>query len=134
MMAKQDIVPGKVIKLSNKQFTIEKDQASEVDLEIDMLVDGNYEVDKLKLDGLPTEFPQPDGKSIPIVWYNNFSIKLDSQYVKQIYKVTIPGLSKRAESILVIYDNTNGLYEYKGNIVDDTIELTDGDPGVGHAP
>jgi hypothetical protein len=133
-MAKQEKVPGKVKKESDKKFKVEKDKASEVDIDIDMLVDGNYEVDKLRLDGLPTEFPQPDGKSILIVWYNNFSIKLNSQYVKQAYKVKIPGVSKRGDQILVVYDNTNGLSEYKGSIVDDTIELNDGDPGIGHAP
>ena len=133
-MAKQNKVPGKVKKESDKKFKVEKDKTSEVDIDIDMLVDGNYEVDKLALNGLPTEYPQPDGKSIPIVWYNNFSIKLNGQYVKQTYKVKISGVSKRGDSILVIYDNTKGLHEYKGSIVDDTIELPDGDPGIGHAP
>ena len=133
-MAKQEKVPGKVKKESDKKFKVEKDKSSEVDIDIDMLVDGHYEVDKLSLNGLPTEFPQPDGKSIPIVWYNNFSIKLNSQYVKQAYKVKISGISQRGDSILVIYDNTKGLYEYEGNIVDDSIQLNDGDPGIGHAP
>lgn len=137
-MAKPEkiVVPDKVRrdKNNNKKFKIEKgNQPNEVDIEIDILGTGNYDVDKLKVDDVEKEYPQmPDGK--PIRWLNNFSIKQNGRYIQQTYKVTIPGLSKRGDSILVIYSEADGLYPYQGKIDGDTFELSDGDPATGMSP
>ena len=137
-MAKPEkiVAPDKVRKdkNNNKKFKIEKgNQPNEVDIEIDILGTGNYDVDKLKVDDVEKEYPQmPDGK--PIRWLNNFSIKQNGRYIQQTYKVTIPGLSKRGDSILVIYSEADGLYPYQGKIDGDTFELSDGDPATGMSP
>ena len=131
-MAEQNkvVVPGKVQKDSNRKFKIRKDKTDEVDVDVEILEDGNYEVDKLSIDGLPTHMF--DGTAIR--WLNNFSIKKNGQYINQRYKVTIPGLSARGNSRLVIFDGNGDPYYYTGAIVNDTFELTDGDPGTGMAP
>ena len=137
-MAKPEkvVVPDKVRrdKNNNKKFKIEKgNQPNEVDIEIDTLGTGNYDVEKLKVDDLEKEYPQmPDGKAIR--WLNNFSIKQNGKYINQTYKVTIQDLSNRGSSILVIYSDARGLYAYDGTIEDDTFELTDGDPATGMSP
>lgn len=133
-MAKQASVPGKVQKLSNTRFRIEADGPGEVDVDLDLLVDGNYEVDKLETNTLPTNMPPPE--NTPIRWFNNFSIKQDGQYINQRYLVTIPDLlTLLGKSKLVIYSDTHDpkLYDY-GTITSDTFELTDGDPGSGGSP
>lgn len=133
-MAKQASVPGKVQKLSKTRFKIEADGPGEVDVDLDLLVDGNYEVDKLETTTLPTNMPPPE--NTPIRWFNNFSIKQDGQYINQRYLVTIPGLvTLLGKSKLVIYSDTHDpkLYDY-GAITGDTFELTDGDPGSGGSP
>ena len=126
-------VPGKVQKdkNNNKKFKVEKgDQPNEVDIEIEVVDDGDYEVDKLQMQGLPTQI-----NGTAIRWFNNFSIKhKGGGYINQRYKVTIPGLSNRGSSRLVIYNGKGVLSYYEGTIVGDTFELTDGDPGVGSSP
>ena len=124
------VVPGKVQKDSNRKFKIKKDKTGEVDTDIEILEEGNYEVDKLSVDGLPTNMY--DGN--PIRWFNNFAIKKNGQYINQKYKVTIPGISNLAGSRLVIFDGNGDPYYYTGAIVDDTFELTDGDPATGGSP
>lgn len=121
-------------KDNNKKFKIEKgNQPNEVDIEIDILGTGNYDVEKLKVDSVEKEYPQmPDGTKIR--WLNNFSIKQNGKYINQTYKVTIPGLSNRGSSVLVIYSESRGLYAYDGTIDGDTFELTDGDPATGMSP
>lgn len=126
-MADKIVVAGKVDRLSNRKFRVEKDKPSEIEAEIDLVEDGDYEVEKLSVDGLPTHMP--DGTSIR--WFNNFAIKKNGEYIKQRYFVTIKGLSS---SKVVIVDGNGNLYYYPGEVKDDTIELTDGDPGVGGAP
>ena len=124
------VIPGKVQKDSNRKFKIKKDKTSEVDTDIEILEEGNYEVDKLSVDGLPTNMY--DGN--PIRWFNNFAIKKNGQYINQKYKVTIPGISNLGSSRLVIFDGNGDPYYYTGAIVNDTFEMTDGDPGVGGSP
>jgi hypothetical protein len=130
---KQRPVPGKVQKDKNnrKKFKVEKgDQPDEVDVEIDVVDDGDYEVEKLQVQGLPTHID-----NIRIHWFNNFSVKhKGGDFINQRYKVTIPGLSNRGSSRLVIYDRKGGLYYYQGTIEGDTFELMDGDPSAGQAP
>jgi len=122
------VVPGKVQKDSNRKFKIKKDKASEVDVDIEIEEDGDYQVDKFSVDGLPTQMY--DGKTIR--WFNNFGIKKNGQYINQKYKVTIPGLvNLLGSSMLVIFDGNGDPYYYTGAIVNDTFELTDGDPGLG---
>jgi hypothetical protein len=73
-----------------------------------------------------------DGTAIR--WFNNFAIKKNGQYINQKYKVMIAGLSNSGNSRIVIFDGNGNPYYYTGDVVNDTIELTDGDPGVGMAP
>jgi hypothetical protein len=126
-MQNKIVVPGKVDRLGKTKFRIKKDKASETDAEIDIVEDGDYEVEKLSVNGLPTHMP--DGTAIR--WLNNFAIKKNGQYIKQRYFVTIKGLSSSRVAIL---DGNGNLDYYSGSIKDDTIELTEGDPGVGSAP
>jgi hypothetical protein len=124
------VVSGRVQKNSSKKFKIRKEKDSEIDADIEIVDDGDYEVDKLSVDSLPTNMN--DGT--PIRWFNNFAIKKNGQYINQKYKVTIPGVSNLGKSRLVIFDGNGNPYYYTGAIVNDTFELTDGDPGVGGAP
>jgi len=129
-MQNKVVIPGKVQKDSNKKFKVKKDKNSEVDIDIEIEQDGNYEVEKLSVDGLPAAMG--DGTSIR--WLNNFAIKKNGQYINQKYKVTIPGLSNRGSSRLVILSGEKDPYYYTGVITGDTFELTDGDPAGGMAP
>lgn len=124
------VVPGKVDKSSNRNFKIRKDKASEVDVDVEIEEDGDYTVEKLSVDGLPEKMY--DGTIIR--WLTNFAIKKNGQYINQRFKVTIPGLSNRGTSRLVIFDGNGNPYYYTGDIVGDTFELTDGDPAGGMAP
>jgi hypothetical protein len=129
-MQKKVVIPGKVDKLSNRQFKIKKDKTSERDTEIEIGEDGTYEVEKLSVDGLPVKMT--DGTSIR--WFNNFAIKKNGQYIKQKFKVKISGLSTMGGSRIVIYKGSGDPYYYAGSVTNDTIELSDGDPAVGGAP
>jgi len=131
-MANQNkvVVSGKVEKNNNKKFKIKKHKGTEVDVDIEIVDDGNYEVDKLSIDGLPTTMP--DGTAIE--WFNNFSVKQNGLHIKQKYKVKIAGISNMGKSKLVILDSTGVPYYYKGTIADDTFELNDGDPAAGGSP
>ena len=133
-MAEQNkvVVPGKVQKDNNKKFKIKKDKDSEVDVDVEILEDGDYQVDKLSVDGLPTHMKNGNGNGPEIHWLNNFAIKKNGQYINQKYKVTIPGFSNMGYR-LVIFDGNGDPYYYTGAIVNDTFELTDGDPGIGGA-
>ena len=131
-MANQEknVIQGKVQKESNRKFKIKKDKDSEVDVDVEILEDGDYQVDKLSVDGIPTHMY--DGN--PIHWFNNFAIQKNGQYINQRYRVTIPGISNLGKSRLVIFDGNGDPYYYTGQVVNDTFELTDGDPAVGNAP
>jgi hypothetical protein len=133
-MANQNkvVIPGKVQKDSKlrKKFRINKHKDNEVDIDIEIDEDGNYEVDKLSIDGLPATMH--DGH--PIIWFNNFAVKKNGQYIKQKYKITIPGISSMGKAKLVIFDGNGDPYYYTGTIVNDTFEMTDGDPAFGRAP
>ena len=131
-MANQEkkVIQGKVQRESNRKFKIKKDKDSEVDVDIEILEDGDYVVEKLSVDGLPAQMY--DGN--PIRWFNNFAIQKNGQYINQRYRVTIPGISNLGKSRLVIFDGNGDPYYYTGAIVDDTFELTDGDPATGSAP
>ena len=124
------VVPGRVQKSNNKKFKIQKDKATEVDVDIEIDEEGDYQVDKLSVDGLPTHMYDGNG----INWFNNFAIKKNGQYINQKYKITIPGISSMAPKRLVIFDGNGDPYYYTGAIVNDTFELTDGDPAVGNSP
>lgn len=126
-MQKKIVIPGKVDRLTNRKFKIKKDKTSESDAEVDIAEGGDYEVEKLSVDELPTHMK--DGTAIR--WFNNFAIKKNGQYINQRYSVTIAGLSSVN---VVICDRSGEPYYYKGSVKDDTIELTDGDPGIGGAP
>lgn len=128
-MQNKVIIPGKVEKdkSNNKKFKIKKDKASESDIEVEVRESGDYDVEKLSVDGLPDKMP--DGT--PIRWFNNFQIKKNGQVIKEKYFVKIPdgGVSR-----LVIVDSKGEPYYYAGEIKNNTIELTDGDPGAGWGP
>jgi len=131
-MAQQykNVVDGKVVKNSNKKYKIKKNEQTEMDIDIEIEDDGDYQVDKLSIAGLPSAMN--DGNAIR--WYNNFAIKKNGQYINQKYKVTISGISNLGNSKLVIFDGNGDPYYYTGSITDDTFELTDGDPAVGVSP
>lgn len=124
------VVSDKVQKNGSKNFKIKKEKIYELELDIDIEEDGEYTVEKLSVDGLPTHMQ--DGN--PIHWFNNFAIKKNGQYINQPFKVKIPGISNLGSSKLVIYDGNGDPYYYTGAVSDDTFELTDGDPAVGQAP
>ncbi len=128
-MQNKIVVPGKVKKEkdNNKKYKIEKEKGSESDITIDIVEDGDYEVEKLSVDGLPEKMV--DGN--PIKWINNFSVKKNGQYINQRFFVTIPDIGS---SRLIIYDGNGNPYYYTGEIKNNKFELTDGDPAVGHYP
>ena len=128
-MENKVVVPGKVKKdKSNpKKYKVKKDKTSESDIDIEVTGDGDYEVEKLSVDGLPDKMP--DGSTIS--WFNNFFIKKNGAVIKEKYYVTIPDPGK---SWIVILDSTGEPYYYGGKVKDYTIELTDGDPGIGKSP
>jgi hypothetical protein len=129
-MQNKNVISGKVQKVDNRKFKIKKDKDSEVDIDIEIEEDGDYEVQKLSIEGLAATMY--DGT--PIRWFNNFAIKKNEQYINQRFKVTLPGLSNRGASRLVIFDGNGNPYYYTGDIVGDTFELTDGDPAIGNGP
>ena len=138
-MANQNkkVIPGKVQKdsKSNKKFKIKKDKDSEVDIDIEIEDEGDYTVEKLSIDDLDTHLA--DGTEIK--WFNNFAVKKGNNYINQPYKIRIPGISslRAANRNLVIQDgnsNNGKAYIFTGPIIDDTIDFSDGDPGMGAAP
>jgi len=124
------VINGKVQKSSSKKFKIKADKNTEVDIDIEIEDDGDYDVEKMSIDGLPATMH--DGTAI--TWFNNFGVKKNGQYINQKYKIKIPGISNMGNSKLVIFDGNGDPYYYTGAIVDDTFELTDGDPATGRAP
>lgn len=128
-MQNKVVVPGKVKKDkdNNKKYKIEKDKASESDITIDIVDDGDYEVEKLSVEGLPANMT--DGN--PITWINNFAIKKNGQYINQRFFVTIPNIGS---SKLIIFDGNGNPYYYTGEIKNNRFELTDGDPAIGQWP
>ena len=119
------VVQGKVEKHSNKKFKVKAHKKTEVDIDIEIDNEGEYEVEKLSIDNLPTTI---NGNKI--TWLNNFAIKEAGNYINQPYKVRIPGIGNKR--VVLLDNNSNGNpYYYTGPIVNDTIELSDGDPGIG---
>jgi hypothetical protein len=114
-------------KANNRIYKIKSVKDSEFDLTVELTGDGDYMVEKLSLEGLPTSMN--DGK--PIRWLNNFSIKKNGQHINERFFVTIPHIE---DSRLVIYDGNGNPYYYTGEIKNNTFELTDGDPAVGRVP
>jgi hypothetical protein len=125
-MQNKVVVPGKVEKDkdNHKKHTIKANKSDELDLTIELTGDGEYEVEKLSVDGLPTAMT--DGN--PIHWLNNFHIKKNGKYINERFFITIPNLEK---SRLVILGSKGDPYYYKGEVKNNTIEVTDGDPAVG---
>ncbi len=125
-MIKKTIIEGKVEKKEKKKFKVKAHKSTEIDADIEIVDDGDYQVDKLSVDDLPDAMN--DGK--PIRWFNNFAIKKGKDYINQPYKVTIPGLGRAR--VVIVDNNSNGYpYYFTGPVVNDTIELSDGDPGIG---
>ena len=128
-MNSKAVIKDKVVKDSNskKKFKIKAHKRKEVDIEIEVVEDGNYEVEKLSVDGLPETI---DGH--PITWLNNFAIKKKAgDYINQRYKIKIPGLGNKR--VVILDNNSHGNpYFYTGPVENDTFELSDGDPAVGH--
>ena len=123
----------------NKKFKIKKVKEKERDADIEILgddPDSDFEVQKLSVDGLPSKFGTDD-----IAWFNNFAIwkKSSKAYINQPYKIKIEGLSaaRAANKKIVIIDGNSASgqpYEFKGSIVSDTFDFTDGDPAIGSSP
>ncbi len=123
-MQNKTVIHGKVNKLNNRKYRIDKAKESEIDITIEVIEEGQYTVEKFSVDDLPTEMK--DGKRIH--WFNNFGIKKAGQYINQRYLVTVPGIGKAQP---VIFDGNGAPYYYTGVVTDDTFELTDGDPAIG---
>ncbi|MCE9647523.1 MAG: hypothetical protein K8S20_16135 [Chloroflexi bacterium] len=126
-MQNKVVVPGKVEKINKRKFKIKKDKGSENDLTVEIVEDGDYQVEKLSIDGLPATMV--DGN--PIAWFNNFAIKKNGQYINQRFFVTLPSIG---DSKVIIFDGNGNPYYYTGTIENNTIELTDGDPAIGKWP
>lgn len=127
-MANKNVVQGKVEKKDKKNFKVKADKTTEVDADIEIVDDGDYVVEKLNIDDLPDTMP--DGKT-KIKWFNYFSIKIGNDYIRQPFKVTIPGLGN-AKNIVILDRSNNGRpYYFSGTKTGDTIQLNDGDPGIG---
>jgi hypothetical protein len=126
-MQNKVVVPGKVDKVNNKKFKIKKDKAQESDITVDIVDDGDFEVEKLSIDGLPATMN--DGN--PIHWINNFAIKKNGQYINQRYFVSLPDVTGKR---VIIFDGNGNPYYYTGEVTNNTIELTDGDPAIGSWP
>ena len=135
-MADQQKVVLNSQKGKEKKFKIKKVKDSEIDVDIEIVGDasytGDYVIEKLSVENVGLPEKMNDGT--PIRWLNNFGIKKNDQYINQKYKVTIPGISNMRGSRLVIFDGNGDPYYYTGAIVNDTFELTDGDPAPGMAP
>lgn len=125
-MSKKPEISGKVKHdKGSKKYKVEKDKDSEEDITIEVTGDGDYDVQKLSVDGLDKKMK--DGTDIH--WLNNFSIKKGGHYINEKYYVTIPDLGS---SRVVLCGATGDPYYYEGKITDGkTIELKDGDPAVG---
>jgi len=128
-MQNKVVVKGKVNKhqTNNKKFEVKSSKSDEFDLDIELTGDGDYEVEKLSTDDLPSTMV--DGN--PIRWLNNFYIKKNGQHINERFFVTIPDIGK---SRLIIFDGNGNRYYYTGEIKNNTFELTDGDPAIGAHP
>jgi hypothetical protein len=128
-MQNKEVVKGKAEKdkSQSKKYKIKPDKSNEYELTIELTGDGEYEVEKLSLEGLPDKMH--DGNAIR--WLNNFYIKKNNQHINERFYVTIPDIGK---SRLIIYDGNGNPYYYTGEITDNTFELTDGDPAIGAHP
>lgn len=136
-MAYKKTVVGKADQ-KDKKYKIK--QKKDIDIEIVNLGSDEYIVEILDLAELPATV-EDEGKTLTIVWYNNFSIKKKGGgYINQKFKVKLPGAKalKNDGKKIVIFDGTsnNGKpYIFKGDVnSDDTFELTNGDPAVGSTP
>jgi hypothetical protein len=127
---KKTVIADKVQNNSSTKFKVKAHKNSEVDVDIEIMDAGDYQVDKLSVDDLPATM----NNGAPIKWFNNFAIKhqKSGQYINQKYKITIAGLTALLGNLrLVIFDGNGNPYYYTGAIVNDTFEMTDGDPGIG---
>ena len=55
------VVPGRVQKSNNKKFKIQKEKQSEYDADVEIEEEGDYLVDKLSVDSLPTHMNDGTG-------------------------------------------------------------------------
>lgn len=133
-MGKQRKIDKGVSRLERGRFAIQPMAAGEVKatIEVSESDDNEIEIEKLDTDGLPREY---EGK--PIVWYCNFRVLKGGKPLQQKYRLKIPELRNLPkDSTVVIYDSREKVIPYDRSkiIGGDTLELTDGDPAVGHAP
>lgn len=127
-MQSKVVIQGKVEKhnTDKKKFKVKAHKPHEVDADIEIVDDGDFQVDKLSVDDLPAAMS--DGA--PITWLNNFAIKKGSDYINQRYKVTIAGLGK-GRVVLLDGNSAGNPYYFTGPVTNDSIELSDGDPAIG---
>ncbi|MFN8412632.1 MAG: hypothetical protein U0Z26_09615 [Anaerolineales bacterium] len=126
-MQNKTVIAGKTQKHSRKKHTIQKHHPNEKEITVEVEEDGDYEFEKLSIEGLPEKMI--DGN--PIRWINNFAIKKNGNYINQRFFVTIPN---PGASRVIIYDGNGNPYYYTGEIKNNVFELTDGDPAVGFHP
>ncbi|OQY31369.1 MAG: hypothetical protein B6243_08585 [Anaerolineaceae bacterium 4572_5.2] len=126
MKLKKVLSKNKFKQHQKKKFIIKAHHKKEVDIEIEVMEDGDYVIEKLSVDDLPDSI-----EGHKITWLNNFGIKKGKNYINQHYKVRIPGLSKGR--VVIIDNNSEGKpYFFTGTVENDTISLSDGDPAIGH--
>ena len=128
------VIQGKIERKKDKKgknhrrkFRVKAHRDHEVDFDIEVEEDGDYELDKLSVDELPAEI---EGQAI--VWLNNFGIRKrgEKNYIRKKYKVKIPGISKHR--IVIIDSSNNGEpYFYAGPTDNDELVFSDGDPAIG---
>lgn len=124
-----------------KKFKISKGGRKgeqEIDIDITSGTENDiFVLQKLDTDTLDKKLDSRFGGE-DIVWFNNFVIKKnteDGDPINQSYLVTIPGISNYKKIVIQDGNANNGrAYVYSGPVTNDTIELTDGDPGVGGSP
>ena len=126
------VVQGKVERKQDKdgkeekrKFKVKADKQYEVDIDIEIEEDGDYEVEKLSVEGLPLTVDEES-----VTWLNNFAIKKAGNYINQRYIVIVPGIS--SGRVVLIDNNSHGKpFFYTGPVENDTIILSDGDPAIG---
>jgi len=118
-------------KSAGKKHKLKKHATHPHGKDVDLEFDDNdaYDIETLAVDELPTTIA-----GVAIGWFHNFGIKKNGQYIKKKYRLKIAGISNLGASKLVICDSSGVPQFYSEQIVDDMLELTDGDPAIGRAP
>ena len=135
MAYKKVVIPGNVDKDSNRAFKTKKYLPNEKDIYIIFDSDVDYVIEKLSIEGLPTE----TNDKRTITWHNNFVIqtKAGTAVTGITYKVLIDA----PDGATIVYYDESGLHIYQNGINQSSyqnkswkeIKLSKGDPAIGIA-